>query len=193
MIIIHRIYRKLSTLVRSFRSGLLKISLFLVGQIYIHKQAVIDPKARFEVGGWSKKMKYKITVLAKTKIKNNVLLAARSGFIKIGNGCSINPNCILLGYGGITIGDNVRIAANTSIIAFNHNFKFRDVPIVEQGNNWKGIRINDDVWIGTGVRILDGVEIGKGAVIGAGSVVVKNVPEFAVIVGVPGKVIKYRE
>mgnify|MGYP001323331499 CR=1 FL=1 len=55
-----------------------------------------------------------------------------------------------------------------------------------------GIVIENDVWLGTGVRVLDGVTIGEGAVVGAGSVVTKSIPSYAIAVGVPAKVIKYR-
>ena len=56
-----------------------------------------------------------------------------------------------------------------------------------------GIKIMNDVWIGTGVRILDGVTIGRGSVIGAGSVVTKSIPDYSVAVGAPAKVIKKRK
>jgi len=68
-----------------------------------------------------------------------------------------------------------------------------DTPIREQGSTMKGIAISDDVWIGAGCRILDGVEIGKGSIIGAGTVLTKSVPEYSIVVGIPGKVIKRRK
>lgn len=55
------------------------------------------------------------------------------------------------------------------------------------------VTIGDDAWIGTRVIILPGVSVGKGAIIGAGAVVTKDVPEYAVVAGVPAKVIKYRK
>ncbi|MCK7515996.1 MAG: acyltransferase [Desulfobacterales bacterium] len=72
------------------------------------------------------------------------------------------------GDGGLTIGNNVRIAAHTVIIPANHVFDDVNIPIRKQGLSKKGIVIEDDVWIGSGVKILDGVVIGKGCVIGAG-------------------------
>ena len=55
-----------------------------------------------------------------------------------------------------------------------------------------GIHISDDAWIGVGVIVLDGVRIGKGAVIGAGSVVTRDVPDNTIVAGVPAKVIRMR-
>jgi acetyltransferase-like isoleucine patch superfamily enzyme len=86
----------------------------------------------------------------------------------------------------------VRIAANTTIIPANHNFSNLEKPIRKQGLTKEGIKIEDDVWIGSGCRILDGVKIGKGAVIGAGSVVTSSVPSNTVYGGVPAKHIKDR-
>lgn len=163
-----------------------------IGQTKVASSAVIEVNARIDMD-FRNKRDVVFAIGANSKIKSYAYVAPRSGFITIGKGCSINRNCVLLGYGGITIGNNVRIAANTSIIAFNHNFADADTPIIEQGNSWKGVTIEDDVWIGTGVRILDGVTLGRGAVIGAGSVVTKSVPPFSVAVGSPARVIKTRQ
>lgn len=113
--------------------------------------------------------------------------------IEIGRHCSINPFCVLDGHGGLVIGDHVRIANHVSIISSNHVYADPNKLIREQGLTKKGIVIEDDVWIGSGAKILDGVTIGRGAVIGAGSVVTKSVPAYAVCVGVPAKVIKSRK
>ena len=115
------------------------------------------------------------------------------GFVKIGKNCSVNPFCMLNGAGGITIGNDVRIAPNVMISALNHLFSDPDVPIRNQGYSCKGIKINDDVWIGTGATILDGVEIGKGAVIAAGSIVNKNVEPYTIVGGIPAKKLKERK
>jgi acetyltransferase-like isoleucine patch superfamily enzyme len=175
----------------SFQNKLKRIDLYLVGNSNIATSANIHYKATIEINS-AKGEKPVIEIGKNTSIKQYAYLGSRGGFIKIGDNCSVNPYCVFLGYGGITIGDNVRIAATTSVIAFNHNYMDKSIPVIEQGNNWKGVVIEDDVWIGTGVRILDGVTIGKGAIVGAGSVVTKSIPEFSVAVGSPAKVIKTR-
>lgn len=125
-------------------------------------------------------------------IKDYVLLASYDGFIKIGNHCSINQYTIVYGHGGVTIGNNVMIAANCIIVSANHNFESLEIPMSNQGLTSQGIQINDDVWIGSNVKILDGVEIGKGCVIASGSVVHKSLAPFGVYGGVPAKLIKWR-
>jgi acetyltransferase-like isoleucine patch superfamily enzyme len=132
------------------------------------------------------------------KIGNNcsiqpfAYLHSLGGKIIIGNYCSINPFTILYGGGGLVIGDHVRIAAHTVIIPANKKFQRIDLPIHEQGKITLGIQIDDDVWIGAGVKILDGVHIEKGCVIGAGSVVTHSTDAYGIYVGIPARKIKSR-
>lgn len=117
---------------------------------------------------------------------------AYGGQIIIGDYCSINPFTILYGHGGLTIGNHVRIASNSTIIPGNHIYDDPHTPIMYQGISMKGIIIEDDVWIGSGVRILDGVTIKKGCVIGSGSVVSRSTEPFGVYVSNPAKRIRDR-
>lgn len=110
----------------------------------------------------------------------------------IGNNCTVNSFSHISGNGDVEIGNNVLIATQCVIISANHNFDRLDVPISEQGEEREKIVIEDDCWLGAGVKILAGVTIHKGSVIGAGSVMTHDVPQYSVIVGVPGKVIKSR-
>ena len=112
--------------------------------------------------------------------------------ISIGRGSMIGENCLIDGYSGLTIGRNVLIAHNSSIIAEDHGFASRRIPIHDQPKTIGPISIGDDVWIGCGVRVLKGVTIGTGAIIAAGSVVTTDVPPYAIAGGVPAKVIGMR-
>ncbi len=78
------------------------------------------------------------------------------------------------------------------IIPNNHLFKDPNKPIQLQGSEAKGIIIEDDVWIGHSVSVLDGVRVGKGSVLGAGSVINKDVPPYSVVGGIPAKVLRKR-
>ena len=112
--------------------------------------------------------------------------------IKIGSNVGINDYVYISAIYGVEIGDYSRIGEFVSIRDNDHIFSDPHRPICSQGFTGKAIKIGSDVWIGRGVFIGKGVEIGDGAVIGANSVVTKSVPSFAVAVGSPAKVIRYR-
>ena len=94
--------------------------------------------------------------------------------------------------GNITIGNDVQIGPKTVIRGRDHGLS-KDKLIREQPPNKQTITIGNDVWIGANVTIIKGVNIGGGAVIGAGSVVTKDIPNYGIAVGNPAKTIKYRE
>lgn len=113
--------------------------------------------------------------------------------IEIGEDTFIGPYTCIGGPGDIKIGKNCLIAAHTGIVANNHVFADPVQAIRDQGTTQAGIAIEDDCWLGYGVKILDGVTIGKGSVIGAGAVVTKDIPPYSVAVGVPAKAISNRQ
>lgn len=115
-----------------------------------------------------------------------------SNKLKIGNHSGIGVRAYL--QGDITIGDYVMMAPDVSIFTTNHNTERIDVPMCQQGNAAeKPVVIGNDVWIGTRATIMGGVTVGDHSIIAAGAVVTKNVPEYAIVGGVPAKVIKYRQ
>ncbi|MDA3840726.1 MAG: acyltransferase [Patescibacteria group bacterium] len=128
-----------------------------------------------------------------SELHDLVNLLCYGGDIKIGENSSVNPFCVVYGHGGVVIGDFVRIAVQTIIIPANHLYGDLSKKISRQGITKKGILIEDNVWLGANVKILDGVKIGSGAIIGAGAVVNKNVKKNSVYAGVPAKFIKNRE
>jgi acetyltransferase-like isoleucine patch superfamily enzyme len=134
-----------------------------------------------------------ITLGERNIISPGALLIPYGGSITLGDDCSVNPYCVLYGHGGLTIGNGVRIAAHSVIVASNHDLSDPDTPIYQLPTVNQGITIGDHVWVGAGVRILDGVTIGENAVIAAGAVVAKDVPAHAIVGGVPAKVIKMRK
>lgn len=117
----------------------------------------------------------------------------KGGGIYIGEDTYIGPYVCMAGPGLIRIGRDCMIASHSSLYANNHVFADPNRKFREQGLSIKGIVIEDDCWLGTGVRVLDGVTIGRGSVIGAGSVVTKDIPPFSVAVGTPAKVIRRRD
>lgn len=104
--------------------------------------------------------------------------------VDIGKNVYINSNVLLMGRGGITIEDNVMIAANAQIISNNHD------PYDLMVLTCKPVLICEGAWIGAGATVLPGVRIGRHAVVGAMSVVTKDIPDYAIAVGSPAKVVK---
>ncbi len=124
---------------------------------------------------------------------DTIIEIGSGGSLTIGANTSIQPRCQFSAYKGfIVIGCGVQIAPNCAFYPYNHGFA-PDKLIKKQSLQTKGgIVIEDDAWLGFGVIVLDGVRIGKGAVIGAGSVVTRDVPGGAIAVGVPARVVKTR-
>ena len=191
MKIYNKIYRKFINFINLLYFYAKLLHYKLIGQIKIGHNCKIDPYAYLEINN-NNLNPYQIEIGNNTKIKDYVRICSRSGFIKIGANCSLNPYSVILGYGGVTIGNNVLIASNTTITAFQHNYIAKEILIKKQGNRFKGINIEDDVWIGAGVRILDGVNIKKGSIVGAGSVVTKDTEPYSVNIGVPARLIRKR-
>jgi acetyltransferase-like isoleucine patch superfamily enzyme len=111
------------------------------------------------------------------------------GPVTIGKNVGINPRVTIDGgASGVFIGDDTRIATGTCIYAFDHRTQ-PDRLIREQPVRSQGIHIGNDVWIGANVSITDGVNIGSHAVVAMGAVVTKDVPDWAIVAGVPARVI----
>lgn len=133
-----------------------------------------------------------ITIGEKCYISRYSQILSCGGNIKIGNDSTVNPFAMVYGQGGVRIGNGVRIATQAAILPSNHNFDRKDMMIYQQGLSKKGIVVEDDVWIGAGVKVLDGVMIRQGCVIGANSVVSKSTEEYGIYVGAPARLIKKR-
>ncbi len=158
----------------------------------------------------------KIKIGKNCLIGDNCLLEAKTGgSISIGNNVCIGRGTLIrTGLGSIEIGDNtglaayshvsahgtkVRLGKSVAIAAYSYingsagyDFGSFDKPMTDQPVYGKGIVIEDDVWLGAGVYVLDGNNIGTGSVIGTAAVVTKDIPEYSIAVGVPAKVIKKR-
>jgi acetyltransferase-like isoleucine patch superfamily enzyme len=125
--------------------------------------------------------------------RETIIQTGSGGRVSIGDETHIQPRCQFSAYKGpIVVGRRVEIAPCCAFYSYDHGIA-PDLPIREQSINTKGgILLGDDAWLGYGVIVLDGVHIGKGAVIGAGSVVTRNIPAGGIAVGNPARMIKTR-
>lgn len=112
------------------------------------------------------------------------------GDVRIGAFCSLNMGSAIIGR--VTLGDLVRVATHVVLVGENHVFDDPDTPIALQGLRTEGILVEDDVWIGAHVTVLDGVTVGAHSVLAAGAVVTRDVPPWSVVAGVPARVIRRR-
>ncbi len=112
--------------------------------------------------------------------------------VRIGDHVTLNEWVYVDGFGGVEIGNGVRIAHRVTIMSSDHAHQRRDVPIHRQGLVAAPVRIEDDVWIGCNATILMGVTLGTGAIVAAGAVVTRSVEPYAVVAGVPARPIGAR-
>lgn len=170
-----------------YRARLRGILYNLLPNITVGKYTLIEPGATL-----SCQYEGSIKIGDSCIVYRNGMLVTHGGDIVIGNHVTINPFAVIYGQGGVKIDDGVRIASHCTVVPSNHIFNDPDTFIYKQGLSKKGISIEKDVWLGSGVKVLDGVVIGKGCVIGANSVVTKSTDPFGVYVGVPATKIKSR-
>lgn len=126
----------------------------------------------------------------KCKIQPHVDVGFRPNLI-VGDRCQINQ---LTQIKTAVIGNYVMIAPGVVFLDRTHFASRLDVPMYHQGSSERTpVVIDDDVWIGQNAILMPGIRVGKGAIVGAGSVVTKDVPSMAVVAGVPARIIKMRD
>jgi len=116
----------------------------------------------------------------------------RGSRIRLGVNVSFNDDVTINADNGgsIEIGDNVIVGPRTVMRSSNHVYSDSSIPFREQGHSGGTILIGENVWIGAGVVVLPDVTISNNSIVGAGSVVTHDVPEYSVVGGVPARVIK---
>lgn len=124
----------------------------------------------------------------KSVIEDFVTINNGVGDVLIGNHTMIGIGSVVIG--PVKIGHNVMLAQHIVVSGLNHGYEDVSLPPSRQKEIRKQIIISDDVWIGANSVITAGVRIGKHVVIGAGSVVTKDVPDFCVAVGNPARIVK---
>jgi acetyltransferase-like isoleucine patch superfamily enzyme len=145
-------------------------------------RAVVSGKAEVDLASstsWGKGC----VIAAFTKVKI-------SGPFVMGRGVQISTGCFIgAGSAGLTLGDDVLISPNCTILTGTYLFDRLDVPLQEQGTISKGVRIGHRVWVGSNSVLLAGAELGDNVIVSAGSVVSGTVPPNSIVLGNPAKVI----
>jgi len=160
---------------------------------YIHKSSVIGAMASIELSsrGTDTHIGENCHIDDFVKIKH----VGGTADIKIGSHVYVNSGTVIYSGNGVQIGNSVLIGPNCCLVPSNHNVEDSEKLIREQGfsDSRGGIVIEDDVWLGANVTVLDGSVIRKGAVIGANSLVNHEVAEYTINVGNPAKEIGRRK
>jgi len=134
-----------------------------------------------------------IVIGADCSLETGVVLAAYGGRIELARWVHVGPYTTISGHGGVVIGEGTLIAMHCRIISSNHTVAPFAVPIRSQPDILLPTMIGRDVWLGAGVTVLGGVRIGDGCVVGAGSVVTKNLPAGSISHGIPAAVRGWRD
>jgi len=128
-----------------------------------------------------------VSILAHTIIECTGVIRSLGEGLVIGDGVGIAQHCFIQVRGKVVIEDQVIFGPHVSIYSETHNFQDPEQPVKLQGETRKGVTIREGAWLGAGCTILDGVTVGRNSVVAAGAVVTRDVPDGAVVGGIPAK------
>ncbi len=158
-------------------------------KITIADNVVIDDNCCLDAKGTDNKG---ITIGEGVFVGRNTILSCKNGEIVIDDHANLGFNCEVFSASRVRVGKSVLIAAYTYLVGGDHLYDRIDIPVLEQGRTARGIDVDDNVWLGTHVVITDGSHVGRDAIIGAGAVVVGEIPAFAIATGIPARVVRDR-
>jgi acetyltransferase-like isoleucine patch superfamily enzyme len=160
------------------------------GRISLGHRVAVDDSALLDASG---RGAVHIILGDEVIISRNCMVQAKAGSVTIGARTEIGPNTIISSISSIDIGKCGLIGPNCFIGGGHYITDRPEVPMMDLGWASRGpVVVGDDVWMGSGVVVLDGVRVGTGCVVGAGAVVTKNLPDYAIATGIPAKVVRYR-
>ena len=113
-----------------------------------------------------------------------------SPYAVLGNNSELGTRCMI--QSNVYLGDDVIMGPDVKIYSRNHKYNSLKIPIRSQGKEYYETHIGNDVWLGSNVIITAGCKVGNHVIVAAGAVVTKDVPEYAIVGGIPAKVIKFR-
>jgi acetyltransferase-like isoleucine patch superfamily enzyme len=158
-------------------------------KIFIGDNVVVDDSCCLDAKGTEN---HGITIGSGVFIGRNTILSCKNGDIVIDDDANIGFNTEIFSASRVTVGKKVLIAAYTYLVGGDHMFDRVDIPVLDQPRNARGIAVGDHAWLGAHVVVTDGSRVGRDAIVGAGAVVVGEIPEYAIAVGTPAKVVRDR-
>jgi acetyltransferase-like isoleucine patch superfamily enzyme len=120
------------------------------------------------------------------------ILSCKDGDIELGDQVNLGFHCEVFSASRVRVGNHGLFAAQTYLVGGGHDFDDPEKPVLEQQRSSRGIELGDNVWLGTGAKVLDGVRIGRNVVVGAGSVVRDDLPDGVIAAGVPARILRER-
>jgi acetyltransferase-like isoleucine patch superfamily enzyme len=158
-------------------------------KIFIGNDVVIDDQCCLDAKGTTNRG---ITVADGVFLGRNTILSCKNGDIVLEQDANIGFNVEVFSAARVRVGPRTLIAAYTYLVGGDHLFDRVDIPVLHQGRTASGIDVGENVWLGAHVVVGDGCRIGRDAIVGAGAVVIDDVPEFHIAAGVPARLVRDR-
>lgn len=152
--------------------------------VVIDDLVVLDAKGDHNAG---------ITIGDGVFLGRGTILSCKDGDIELGDHVNIGFMSEIFSGSRVVVGRHGLFAAYTYLVGGGHDFERAEVPVLAQGRSSRGITLDENVWLGTGAKVLDGVRIGRNVVVGANAVVNADLPDGVVAGGVPARIIRRRD
>ena len=159
-------------------------------KIQIGDNVVVDDNCLLDAKGEANRG---ITIGNGVFIGRNSILSCKNGDIDLADGVNIGFNCEVFSASRVSIGRDTLLAAYCYLIGGDHDFSDVSQPVIAQARSSKGVSVGAGAWLGAGAKVLDGVRVGDYAVVGAGAVVRSEVPDRAIAVGIPARIVGQRQ
>ena len=159
------------------------------GKIRIGDHVVVDDHCCLDAKGSDNRG---IEIGDRVFVGRNTILSCKNGDIVLDDDANIGFNVEVFSASRVRVGKKVLVAAYTYLVGGDHLYDRTDIPVLDQGRTARGIEVDDHAWLGAHVVVTDGSRVGRDAIVGAGAVVVGEVPDFAVATGIPARVVRNR-
>ena len=158
-------------------------------KVVIGDNVVIDDNCCLDAKGTDN---HGITIGDGVFVGRNTILSCKNGDIVLDDQANIGFNVEIFAASRVRVGKKVLIAAYCYLVGGDHLYDRIDTPVLEQGRTARGIEVDDHAWLGAHAVVTDGSRVGKDCIIGAGAIVIGQIPDFAIAAGVPAKVLRNR-